>query len=218
MLRKRCLILDHDDTVVNSTAVIHHPAYLEAMRVLRPGVTMTLQEYFAMNCDPGIFRYYREVVCLTEEETRTEYGIWKQYVRERVPQVFEGMDAVIRRQKALGGAVCVITHSDSDHVYRDYAAAGLPEPDLVFGGERPEAQRKPEPWPVLEALRLLGMQPEEAVVVDDLVPGLKMAEAAGTACIAARWAHRTPAVAAWVQQRGIPCADTPKILAEMLFD
>jgi len=32
----QCLILDHDDTAVNSTALIHHPSHLESMRLLRP--------------------------------------------------------------------------------------------------------------------------------------------------------------------------------------
>ena len=30
-LRKRCLILDHDDTVVDSTAHVHYPAFLAGM-------------------------------------------------------------------------------------------------------------------------------------------------------------------------------------------
>ena len=45
-MRYRCLILDHDDTVVNSTATIHYPAFLEALKLLRPGVTISLDDYF----------------------------------------------------------------------------------------------------------------------------------------------------------------------------
>lgn len=64
-LRRRCLILDHDDTVVNSTAFIHHPAYKLAVTQLRPQVPlMDLNDYFAMNCDPGIFSYYQDVLGL----------------------------------------------------------------------------------------------------------------------------------------------------------
>ena len=45
-LKYKCLVLDHDDTVVDSTAKIHFPAFLVALRVMRPGVTMELEEYF----------------------------------------------------------------------------------------------------------------------------------------------------------------------------
>ena len=110
-LRKRLLILDHDDTVVNSTAHIHYPAYLEAMKALRPGTAMSLDEYFVMNCDPGIFHYYEQVVRLTPNEMKREFNIWRAYVRDRVPTVFPGMRHIIETQLALGGMICVVTHS-----------------------------------------------------------------------------------------------------------
>ena len=54
-MRYKCLVLDHDDTVVNSTASIHYPAFLEALKILRPGVEpLTLEEYFKEKFDPGL--------------------------------------------------------------------------------------------------------------------------------------------------------------------
>jgi phosphoglycolate phosphatase/pyrophosphatase PpaX len=38
-LRYRCLLVDHDDTAVDSTSAVHYPAHLEALRELRPGRT-----------------------------------------------------------------------------------------------------------------------------------------------------------------------------------
>lgn len=137
ILHKPCLILDHDDTVVSSTADIHYPAYLQAMKELRPGVTMSLKEYFLINCDPGIFGYYQDVVKLNKAEMDREFHIWRDYVRTRIPGVFPGMKQVIQTQKELGGMICVVTHSEPDHVTRDWEANGLPLPDLVFGGNRP---------------------------------------------------------------------------------
>lgn len=67
----------------------------------------------------------------------TEYGIWRAYVKEYEPQVFPGMAQVIRTQRELGGAVVVVTHSDPDHVRRDWAVNDLPMPDLIFGGMVP---------------------------------------------------------------------------------
>ena len=35
-LKYRCLVLDHDDTVMDSTRLIHHPAFLVYLREVRP--------------------------------------------------------------------------------------------------------------------------------------------------------------------------------------
>ena len=42
-LQYKCLVLDHDDTVMNSTALVHHPSFLVALKELRPGLTMDLR-------------------------------------------------------------------------------------------------------------------------------------------------------------------------------
>ena len=64
----KCLILDHDDTVVNSTATIHYPAFLEALKLLRPGMTISLDDYFRENFDPGFVPYCVEKLGMTDEE------------------------------------------------------------------------------------------------------------------------------------------------------
>ncbi len=35
-MKYKCLVLDHDDTVVKSTPTIHYPSFIEAMKELRP--------------------------------------------------------------------------------------------------------------------------------------------------------------------------------------
>ena len=41
-LKYKCLVLDHDDTVMDSTRLIHHPAFLVYLREVRPGFTISL--------------------------------------------------------------------------------------------------------------------------------------------------------------------------------
>lgn len=217
-MRYPCLILDHDDTLVDSTAHLHWPAFLKGMEQLRPGITMTLDEYFAMNCDPGIYRYYSEVVKLNPDEMAAEKKIWLDYVATHTPSVYPGMEKIIRRQKELGGAVCVVSQSFTENILRDYQLHGLPAPDLVFGGERPEAERKPTPWPVEQILSRLGFTPEQALVVDDLMPGLEMAKAAGVDFAAACWAHNLPAIRAGMECSAHYCCYTPDDLYRLLFE
>ena len=48
-MRYKCLVFDHDDTVVDSTATIHYPCFVEYTRTRYPGKTCTLEEYFIMH-------------------------------------------------------------------------------------------------------------------------------------------------------------------------
>lgn len=171
-MRYKCLVLDHDDTVTDSTAKIHYPAFLEAMREQRPGVTMTAREYFLFNFHPGFLEYCRETLHMTDKELERETEIWQSYVKTHIPEVFPGMKKLIERFRQAGGHICVVSHSFGKAILRDYQAAGLPEPEIVFGWEQPEDRRKPAPWPLQEIMRRLGLSREELLMVDDLKPGL----------------------------------------------
>ena len=86
----------------------------------------------------------------------------------------------------------MISHSYSHNIIRDYAANGLPEPDMVFGWEIPHERRKPEPWALCEIMSTLKLEPKDILVIDDLKPGYDMAAAAGVDFAAAGWAYDVP--------------------------
>ncbi len=218
MLRYPCLVLDHDDTVVNSTATIHYPAYLEAMERMRGGSDLSLEDYFRVNFDPGFIEFMRREHHFTEADFDEEYGIWQDCVKRRIPEVYPGMDRVIRRQLALGGHVCVVSHSVDFNIRRDYRANGLPEPGLIYGWERPPEERKPSPFPLEDIMRRLGLKPGDLLMVDDLKPGFDMAQAAGVPFAAALWAHRIPEIHAYMRQFSPNCFDAPAELEQWLFE
>ena len=56
-MKYKCLLLDHDDTVMDSTAQIHFPAFLEALKEMRPGTIMTVEDYFRENFHPGFLPF-----------------------------------------------------------------------------------------------------------------------------------------------------------------
>ena len=214
-MRYRCLILDHDDTVMDSTRMIHYPAFLAALEEMRPTHYVSLDDYFLLNFEPGFLPYCEQTLGCTERETEREYEIWQSFVKARVPVCFEGMRKIIERQKAEGGLVCVVSHSVRDNILRDYAENGLPEPDCVFGWEQPKEMRKPSVYPVEEIRRRFGLQPEECLVIDDLKPGYDMARDAGVAFAGAGWAHRIAPIQVFM--RGLPnYFETPEALAAYL--
>ena len=71
----------------------------------RPGSTITEAEY-ADGCNRlGFAEFCRQRFGFTEEELVAEYLGWKEYIKTHIPAPYPGIDAVIRRQKALGGRI-----------------------------------------------------------------------------------------------------------------
>lgn len=217
-MRYKCLILDHDDTVVNSTATIHYPAFLEALRLLRPGVTISLDDYFRENFDPGFVPYCVEKLGMTDEELALETECWKNYVTGHTSKAYDGMREIIERQKAEGGIVCVISHSYDFNIKRDYAVNQLPQPDMIFGWECPPEQRKPSTYALDIISRKYGIKPEEMVMVDDLKPGYDMAKAYGVPFVGAGWANDIPEIREFMQKNSDVYFTKVEELAAFLFE
>ena len=67
-LRYRCLVLDHDDTVVDSTATIHHPCFQAFLDEVRPGARIDLETYLLENFTGSFPALCRGRYGLTEAE------------------------------------------------------------------------------------------------------------------------------------------------------
>lgn len=217
-MKYRCLVLDHDDTVVNSTAAVHYPPFVAALKALRPGITLSLEDYFLFNFDPGFSAYCDNVLHFTKAEQAWQEENWLRYVADHVPSAYPGMRETLLRFRAEGGLLCVVSHSFRKNILRDYAANGLPTPDLIFGWDEPPEMRKPSPRPLLEILRRFALSPGEAVVVDDLKPGKDMADACGVDFIAAGWAHRIPRIVNYMKASGARYCESVAELDKILFE
>ncbi len=193
-MRYQCLVFDHDDTVVNSTATIHWPCFVDFLAQRRPGTSCSLEKYFIKNFDPGFLPMCREDYGLSDAELDDELRFWKAYVRDHVPSAYPGIREMMERQKAEGGLVCVVSHSLDFNIRRDYRENGLPEPDAVYGWEQPLERRKPSPWPMQEIMRRFELQPRDLLMIDDLKPGYDMARACGVDFAAVGWANDIPAI------------------------
>ena len=190
----KCLVFDHDDTVVNSTATIHHPCFEEYLRQYRPGRSCSLEDYFLKNFDPGFIPMCRGEYGMTDAELEQEAAFWRGYVRDHIPTAYPGIRQIMERQKAQGGLVCVVSHSFDDNILRDYAANSLPVPDAIYGWERPERERKPWPFPLEDIMARFALAPSELLMIDDLKPGFDMAARVGVDFAAVGWAYDIPAI------------------------
>ena len=217
-LRYKCLVFDHDDTVTDSTRHVHWPAFLGAMKIMRPGVYLSCEDYFRMNFDPGFVAFCQDTLHFTEADFEQEVGIWQGYVDRCVPTVFPAVARIIWRQKELGGFVCVSSHSLSKNILRDYRANGLPEPDLIYGWDLAHEQRKPATYALEQIMKQLSLQPSELLMIDDLKPGYLMAQNCGVDFAAAGWAYEIPEIESFMRQNCNRYFKTAEELERYLFE
>ena len=102
-MRYKCLVFDHDDTVVNSTATIHHPCFEQYLRLRYPGRHCRLEEYFLKNFDPGFMQMCQNEYGMDDAALQDETEFWKKYVAQHIPGAYPGMNELMRRHKAEGG-------------------------------------------------------------------------------------------------------------------
>ncbi len=198
-MRYPCLVVDHDDTVVNSTATVHYPCFVEYMAQYHPEVKYTLNEYIKDNFDPGVVALFRDIIGMSPAEMEHEQQYWNAYVQNHVPQAYDGMRELLHRHKAEGGVLCVVSHSYTQNILRDWRENGLPEPDMVFGWESPAHERKPSPYPLEKIMRSFGFAPGELLMLDDLKPGYDMAKSCGVDFAGAGWAYDIPEIEAFMR-------------------
>lgn len=219
MLKYHCLVLDHDDTVVQSETTINYPYFCYILDQFRPGATITLEEYTQGCCNLGFTEMCRQNYGFTEAELLEEYRGWKEYIRSHIPAPYPGIEKIIQRQKALGGLVCVVSHSSREIIQRDYRHHFGIEPDDIYGWDLPEHQRKPSTYPLEQIMAKYGLSPQQLLVVDDLKPAWEMASKAGVAIAFAAWSKADfPALANQMQNLCTYSFDSTKELETFLFD
>ncbi len=175
MMKFPCLVLDHDDTVVRSEETVNYPYFCEILDRFRPGTKISLSEYTEGCYYQGFARMCKDKYNFTEEEMAEEYRGWKAYIRDHIPAPFHGIKDIILKQKTLGGLVCVVSHSTEEIIKRDYLNHFGLLPDAVFGWDRPEAERKPNAYPLTEIMNRFDLCPTDLLVIDDMKPGWEMA-------------------------------------------
>ncbi len=199
MLKYPCLVLDHDDTVVQSEATVNYPFFCYILDQFRPGTKITLQEYTYGCFHFGFSGMCRSWYGFTEQEILDEYRGWQAYIVNHIPAPFPGISRIIHRQKSEGGLICVVSHSCIQNITRDYSTHFGILPDEIYGWDLPEALRKPSTYPLEQIMTKNHLSPKELLVVDDMKPAWEMASKAGVSIAFAGWGRR----------------DCPEILSEM---
>ena len=94
MLKYPCLVLDHDDTVVQSESTVNYPFFVDFLKEHRPGMTITEHEYISGCFHPGYIEMCRQRFAFSDEELLTEYTAWKEHIRHHIPDPYPGIGAL----------------------------------------------------------------------------------------------------------------------------
>jgi len=187
MLKYPCLVLDHDDTVVQSMKTLSYPFWCMELELFRPGVTQSLENYVLECHNRGFAGLCRDCFHFTDDELKKEHSMCMDYIMTHTPDPYPGIAEVIHRQKAEGGLICVVSHSHADNILRDYRTHFGVEPDDVYGWELPPHQRKPNPYPLLDIMKRYDLKSEEILVVDDMKLACQMAHPLGIKVAYSGW-------------------------------
>lgn len=218
MLKYPCLVLDHDDTVVQSETTINYPYFCYILDVFRPGQTITMEEYVHGCYFTGFVEMCREKYNFTDDELAREYAGWKEYIRSHIPAPFPGIADVIRSHKQAGGILCVVSHSSEENILRDYRAHFGIEPDDIFGWDLPAHQRKPNPYPLEQIMKKYDLTPDKLLVVDDMKPAWDMASKVNVPVAFAKWGKLSyPEICREMEELCSYTFDSPQALKDFLF-
>ena len=190
MLKYPCLVLDHDDTVVQSEATVNYPFFCYILDQYRPGTKISLSQYTEGCFHLGFADMCRQWYGFTEQELVEEYAGWQEYIQDHIPAPFPGIAQILRRQKQEGGLICVVSHSCIQNITRDYQTHFGLLPDAIYGWDLPEHQRKPSAYPLEQIMKTYHLPPEQLLVVDDMKPAWEMARKVQVPIAFAGWGRR----------------------------
>lgn len=217
-MKYKCLVLDHDDTAVKSTPDIHYPSFVKALKSLRPEIELSLNDFVNYCFSPGFTGLCRDILKFNDREQEIQYKIWKYYLYENAPDFYPGFPELIKGYKRAGGIICVVSHSESSHIIRDYTSHCGFEPDLIFGWELDEDKRKPNPYAIVETMKTYDLSNREILVVDDSKPGLMMARSCNVDFAAAGWSHALPRIENYMRMNSDYYFSTVDELKKFILD
>jgi len=184
------VLLDLDGTVIDSVALIRE-SHRHAVR------TVLGQDWEDERLVANVGRPLLEQMAVFDPDRAQElydvYRRWNHANTSALLLAYDGVEAVLRELRDDGRRLGIVTSKSHDAV--DLAWGVLPTLrdlfDVVIAAEDSD-RHKPQPDPLLEALRRLGAGPEGACYVGDAPFDMLAGRAAGVTTIAVTWGFFPP--------------------------
>ena len=184
-MRYRVILFDLDGTLIDSGPIIVASMRHASMTVL--GLEPDEERVKAAIGGPGLISQMHDLDPDRVDELVEVYRAHNEPLHATL-EAFDGIPELLVELHRRGHQLGIVTAKRVATV--ELAFARLPFlrelTDVLVGAEDTE-RHKPDPDPVLEALRRIGAQPEEAVYVGDSPFDIRAAKGAGMHAIAVTW-------------------------------
>ncbi|MEU9448688.1 HAD-IA family hydrolase [Streptomyces sp. NPDC048277] len=187
-LPTKAIVFDLDGVLVDSFGVMRQAFTVAYREVVGPGeppfaeYSKHLGRFF-----PDIMRIMGLPLAMQEPFVRESYRLADQV------RMFDGVPDLLHSLRAGGFGLAVATGKSGPRARSLLDGLGVLELfDHVLGSDE-VANAKPAPDIVLRAMELLGVGPDETMMIGDAVTDLASARAAGVAAVAALWGESDPA-------------------------
>jgi len=193
-MKYKALVLDYDDTIVESARVINYPAYRDSLKILRPLMAcLSFEDWLAMHSRMGPIGFFKDYLKFNDSEAKRELEIWGGYKRSVTPQFYNGIPEALEEYKSKGGIVTVASLSDGTTVFENFVKAGM-SLDHVFGGDMNPDIIKPNPYVINRIAQLYNFDTTNILVVGDLQTEALFARNGKASFAAACWGHNIPSI------------------------
>jgi len=214
----RCVLFDLDGTLIDSAPDLGLAA--DQMRTARGLPSLALADYRA-HAGSGARGMLGVAFGVTPEDPRfgplrEEFLTGYERRMTRLTRPFDGVDRLLAGLQACGVRWGIVTNKAARFTAPLTSAMPLLDTAcvVVSGDTTPHA--KPHPAPLLEAMRVAGVEPRHCLYVGDDERDMIAGKAAGVATVAARYGYLGPGadVAAWPADAWI---DQPPQLLNLLL-
>jgi pyrophosphatase PpaX len=184
-MRFPVVLFDLDGTLIDSGPIILASMRHATRTVL--GAEVDEARMRAAIGGPGLVAQMRELDPARVHELVEAYRLHNEPLHEQL-EAFEGMLTLLPRLRSRGHVLGIVTAKRRETV--ELAFARFPElrelTDVLVGADDTE-RHKPDPEPLLEALRRLDADPENAAYVGDSPFDIRAAKAGGLLAVAVGW-------------------------------
>ncbi|MCC6444864.1 MAG: HAD-IA family hydrolase [Armatimonadetes bacterium] len=180
----RAVLFDLDGTLLDSTDLLV-TGYRHSVRACL-GIETAETDWIEHLGKP-----LRDQMALFSEDRADEmvrtYRAWYADNHDRMIRLYPGVPEALEQLHRAGLKLAVVTSKKTRFACQGLELFGLNRYFSAILGEEDSARHKPHPDPVLDALALLSVPPEAAVMVGDSCLDIESACAAGVFSIGALW-------------------------------
>lgn len=179
----KCIILDLDGTVLNTERM----NFIPLQRLIKEEKGIDVEYESLLKYKPYAGKKTLEL--LGFEEIENTYEKWVRYVNEfeESASLFEGFDEVIKTLHE-NGIICGVASSKMKKQYEiDFIPTGLHEYMQSVVLAEDTQNHKPHPEPLLKAIELFDVEPEECIYIGDTILDFKSSKSAGMDFALAVW-------------------------------